>query len=401
MGISRRDFVAASAAAGVGPLALPSSPPPIRQSSTDRFDPWVEVEAAALRRNVETVGRLTGETPILAVIKNNAYGLDLVTVARVLEPLARIRGFAVVKTEAALALREAGIRKPVLHMGMASEAEGLELAERNVDLSLYTDDAADRVRRLAVRRQQAVSAHLYLDTGMGRMGMPYHRADAWIRDLAARPDLRIAGTFMAFTEEPEFDRAQLERFLALIGRLRSVGADLGLLHAASSNGVYHLPPAHLDLVRPGIAIFGAYPSRPDEERAIAVLRPAVRLKARVVRVERLREGDGVSYGRNYVADRPIWTATLPTGHTDGVPREAVNGLRVLIGGSLYPVIGAVSASHCIVELGETTTVKVGDVATFLGPDRPELEPNAVAAAAGISVYDVLMHLNPTLPRVLT
>jgi len=117
-------------------------------------------------------------------------------------------------------------------------------------------------------------------------------------------------------------------------------------------------------------------------------------------VERLRPGDSVSYGRHYVADRPVWTATLPVGHTDGYPREAVKGAKVLIGERLCPVIGAVSASHCIVELGDQATAAVGDVATFLGPDAPEIQPNPLAMATGTSVYDRLMHLNPKLPRVL-
>lgn len=400
MTLSRREFVTATAAASLAAPARPTRQQTVARTA-DRFDPWVEVDPTVLRRNVATISRLTSNTSILAVIKNNAYGLGLTTVARVLEGVPAIAGFAVVKTEAAIALHEAGITKPVLLMGMATPADTLELARRGIHLSLYTDDAARRIDRAAAELGRAVTAHLYLDTGLGRMGMPYHRALPWIRDLAGRDTLHLAGTFMAFTEEADFDQVQLRRFLQLRDATRAAGVSLGALHAASSNGVYHLPEAHLDLVRPGMAMYGGYPSRPDEERAIARLESAVRLRARVVRVERLRAGDAVSYGRNYVAERPVWTATIPAGHTDGVPREAVRGLEVLIGETLYPVIGAVSASHCIVELGDSTSVKVGDVATLLGPDRPELEPNAIAQTAGISVYDVLMHLNPSLPRVLT
>ena len=153
------------------------------------------------------------------------------------------------------------------------------------------------------------------------------------------------------------------------------------------------------MVRPGIALYGGYPSRPEVERTMSTLRPAFRLKARVVRVARLRPGDSVSYGRNYVAERDTWIATVPAGHADGYPRRAVNGARVLIGENLYPVIGAVSASHSIVEIGTDKRVDVGDTVTLVGPDRPEIMPNALAAATGVSVYDVLMHLNPELPRV--
>ena len=235
--------------------------------------------------------------------------------------------------------------------------------------------------------------------------MPYHRARDWVRELASDPRTLVRGMYMAFTES-DFDAEQLNRFDGLISDAREDAIDLGRLHAASSNGVFHLPEAHLDMVRPGIALYGSYPSRPDEERAMSELRPACRLKARVVRVARLRPGDSVSYGRSYVAERAVWTATIPAGHTDGVTRNAVDGARVLIGERTYPVIGAVSASHCIVEIGAAenvggdSPVRVGDVATLLGPDHPDVDPNELARVTETSVYDRLMHLSPSLPRVV-
>ncbi len=173
---------------------------------------------------------------------------------------------------------------------------------------------------------------------------------------------------------------------------------LGRLHAASSSGVFELPGAHLDMVRPGMALYGGYPNDPIKQRKKATLRCTVRLKARVVRVERLRAGDSVSYGRHYIAREPVWVATIPVGHTDGYPRQAVKGARILIGEKTYPVIGAVSASHTIIELGREKTVRVGDVATLMGPDAPEIDPNGISVKTGVSVYDRFMHFNPLLPR---
>jgi alanine racemase len=304
-----------------------------------------------------------------------------------------------VKTDAALRLRAAGVTKPVLLMGLFGDEDGAELVRAGVHLALTTDDAADRLERAQRASGRRARTHAYLDTGMSRMGIPYHRALPWLEDLSTR-GVTLDGTFMAFTEEQDFDPEQLRRFLDLAAAARGRGVDLGTLHAASSNGVYHLPEAHLDMVRPGIALFGAYPSYPERERALGELRPAVRLRARVVRVERLRAGDSVSYGREYVAQAPTWIATIPAGHTDGVPREAVKGQPVLIDDRLYPAIGAVSASHTIVEVGPEQTVRIGDVATLVGPDRPEIHPNAVAAATGRSVYDILMHMNSGLPKLV-
>lgn len=400
MTLSRRRFMATAAVAALSSRApiAEASAQARGQDSTTGFDPWIEVDPDALRFNVDVISRLAGGRPIMAVIKNNAYGLGLTTVASILEPLPQITGLAVVKTSAALALREAGITKPVLLMGLFGDADAAELIRRDVALSLCTEESSVRLGRAARTMGAVARAHVYLDTGMSRMGVPYHRSLPWLASLAGIRGVRLEGTFMGFTEEPEFDREQLVRFRDIAERARRAGLDLGRLHAASSNAVFNFAESHLDLVRPGIALYGAYPSDAGAEAAIAELRPAFRLQARVVRVEELREGDTVSYGRNYVARHPTWVATLPVGHADGYPRQAVNGCRVLINGRLHPVIGAVSASHTIVELGSEQTVVIGDVATLLGPDDPAIHPNSVAETSGVSVYDVLMHLNPGLPK---
>jgi alanine racemase len=365
----------------------------------DRFDPWIEVDPAALAWNVGVVSRLTAGRPIIAVIKNNAYGLGLTGAAGLLETHAAVAGFAVVKPDDALALRAAGIRKPVLLMGMAPDEQVRELVRAGVHLSLFLPDDASRLPGVA-GVASPIPVHLYVDTGMGRMGLPYHRALPWLDQLGESRAFQVDGMFTEFTEEADFDAEQLRRLLELTDAARTRGLGPGRVHAASSNGVYHLPAAHLDLVRPGIALFGGYPSRPDEERAKGELRPGVRLRCRVVRVERLRPGDSVSYGRNYIAERPTWVATLPAGHADGYPRGAVNGARILIGERTYAVIGAVSASHIVVEVGDEPTVSVGDVATLVGPDHPDVHPNEVARASSGSVYDIFMHLNPALPRIV-
>jgi alanine racemase len=400
MTISRRTFIAAAAATA---LARPARVASLSQNAADphdRFDPWLEVDPAALRENVGVISRLAGGRPILAVIKNNGYGLGLTKVAAALEPLPEIAGFAVVRTAAALALRDAGIRKPVLLMGLFADRDGAELVRREVHLALCTEDAAERVTRATTSAGKPARAHVYLDTGMSRMGVPYYRALPWLLEVTRLPNVQIEGTFTGFTEDPEFDAEQLRRFTELAAEARSRGANLGLLHAASSAAVFNFPEAHLDLVRPGISLFGAYPSNEGTEAEIAQLRPAFRLRARVVRVQRLRPGDSVSYGRNYMAEKPTWIATLPVGHADGFPRAAVNGGHVLVNGRLCPVIGAVSASHTIVQLGDEPTAAIGDVATLIGPDDPGIHPNMLAGTTGISVYDVQMHLSSELPKRL-
>jgi len=405
MAPTRRDFLstaagaaAAGALAGCGEPAGSGRPDAAAEATADRprgVDPWIEVEGASLRDNARAVTALVGGRPTLAVIKNNGYGLGTVEVARALEAESSIAGFAVVKVGAALALRQAGIAKPVLHMGATTDQEAEALVRAGVRLALFDPRDPGRLGRLSAAVGGAVPAHVYLDTGMSRLGVPSHRALPWLRELAAAP-VSVEGTFMGFTEDA-FDFEQLDRFRRLAAEARAAGIELGRLHAASSHGLFLRPDAHLDMVRPGLALYGAYPSGSNPD--LAPLTPAFRLRARVARVEQLRAGDSVSYGRTWTAERPTWTATVPVGHADGYPRRAVDGCEVLIGGGVYPVVGAVSASHTIVVLGDEPTVSVGDVATLVGPDHPAVHPNEVARRAGVSVYDVLMHLGQDLPRV--
>lgn len=377
-------------------------PPADAQFALDphRFEPWIEIHPAALLENVRVLSRLAGGRPIMAVIKNNAYGLGLLHVARVLETAPEVSGFGVVKVAEAMTLRDAGIRKPILLLALFDDPEGEALVRKDITLSLCVPDVGARVRRAIAKTGRPARGQLYIDTGMSRMGLPYHTAFPIVREIARTPQLEITGVLTELTEDREFDTDQVRRLSALAIRARAAGITTGPLHAASSHAVFNHQDTLLELVRPGISLFGAYPTDDGSERTIATLTPAFRLRARVVRVERLRAGDTVSYGRRFKAETPTWIATIPVGHADGYPRRAVNGGKVMIGGRPYPIIGAVSASHAIANLGSGTMVKVGDAVTLLGPDHEAVHPNTLAGTAGISVYDVLMHLSPSLPRMV-
>lgn len=387
MSVSRRDFLASAAAGLVLGRVGSAAASPVAAGS----EPWLEIDAAALAHNVKTIARLTGGKPVLAVAKNNAYGLGCKVAGPILDGIPEVWGIAVVRIEEALALREAGVHKPVLLMAHCEASELDELLSRNVSLTPDESMLPELVRR-APRGQASV--HLYVDTGMHRMGVPANR----IGDLVERlgPSVRIEGMFTELTEDADFDIGQAEMLRALAHGLGIRGVNVGRLHAASSHAVWHIPETHLDAVRPGLAVYGGYVS-PEAWRR-GELKAAYRLRAPIVRVARLEAGEGVSYHRRWRATVPTWVATLPVGHVDGYPSGAVNGCVVLIGERLYPVIGTVSASHTIVALGSEATVKVGDVATLVGPDHPAIHPNEVAKRAGWSEYNMFMHLNPLLER---
>lgn len=395
---SRRGFlkaaiVAPAVARGLRPLVGTAE---FAYDST--FDPWVEVYPANLRHNAGEVSRRVGGRPILAVIKNNGYGLGVVNAAKALEPAQGIDGFAVVKLHEAMTLRDAGLRKPILLMGPFDERNLMDAVSRNIMPMVYTSIRAT-LDRIAARRQKPAPLHICVDTGIGRVGVPYRDAPPLIRDLAATRSVQVRGTMMTFTEDEEFDKEQLHRFQELCGKLETLGIRLGRKHAASSFGLFQRPDAFLDMVRPGMALYGIYSEPSFRSLGVMDLQPAVSLKARVVYVKQLKAGDSAGYNRAYIAKRDVWIATIPVGHADGLPRAAANRARIRIGDTLYPIVASVSASHCIVEIGAEPRVSIGDVATVFDFGKGS-RPEDFGGACSTSVYDLTMHLNPLLPRKL-
>ena len=404
--MNRREFLASASALGAAAQLAQTPTGRLRTPDANSFDPWVEILADAIRNNVRELHRYSG-CRLLAVIKNNANGIGLRSIGPILDPMEEVYGLAVARVDEALALREVGVRKPIVLMAHASRDEAELLVREGVTLSPFHEDARVELERLAERVGHPVPVHLYIDTGMNRVGMPYRRALPWIEGLSESRAVRIEGTYTMFSgatrDGESFDEEHLARFLTLVDEARTRGIELGLLHGAPSRQVTSLPASHrLDLIRPGGAIYGLESYRTDPDgREIMDIQPVFRLRARVVRVERLETGDGVSFGHRYVAKRPTWIAALPVGHTDGYPRTAAGKVAVMIGERLYPVIGIVSSNHTIVDVGEQKTVEVGDVATLIGPDAPEIRPKAVAVSTGLDRdYWIMTKLNALLYRTV-
>ena len=403
--ISRRSFVATATAVALGAGGVGR-----RGASVDArgaeiaprvnpagFDPWLEVDRTALAHNVRAVTRLAGGRSVIAVVKNNAYGLGLETAGPILDSLAEVSHVAVVRSDEALALRKAGARKPILLMGPAAEDELAELTRLDVVQSPYRDADPALLSRVAQQTGRPVRVHLYLDTGMHRMGLPVAQALQWLDALSRSRGVHIDGAFTELTEDADFDRRQAAQLRELQAAASERGITIPLLHAASSDAIMHqTTETFLDTVRPGLALYGGYVSERAMQRG--ELRTAYRLKVRVIRVDHLAAGEGVSYHRRYVAERPVWTATLGVGHVDGYPSGAVNGCEVLANGRLFRVIGTVSASHTIILLGDDQHLDVGDEVTLVGPDHPAIHPNEVAKRAGWSEYNMFMHLSPKLAK---
>jgi alanine racemase len=394
--VKRRTFLAAPLVTLLPGIARTAQAP--RTSGQSTFDPWIEVHTDHLRRNAAEVARLT-KRPVLAVITNNGYGLGVTSSAKALESSAAAHGFAVVKLQEALDLRDQGIKKPILLMAPFDNADLQTAVARDITPMVYTP-IGDVLDREAARLGRPIPVHVCVDTGIGRVGVPHAQAAALIRDLASRKGVTIAGTMMTFTEDLAFDREQRQRFASLTGELKAAGITLGHLHAASTYTLFqHGEEAYFDMVRVGMALLGIYPDVAFKSMRRLELRPAVGMRVRVAYVKQLAAGASAGYERAYIAKKDTWIATLPVGHADGWPRVAAKGGRVRINGRQYPIIASVSASHTLVEIGDMPAVKAGDVATLFDWEDGS-RPEDVAAATGASVYDLTMHLNPLLPRLV-
>ncbi len=387
---------------------MPESAPgtAVRAPDDRTADPWVEVISGAIVNNVRELRRHSG-LPLLAVVKNNANGIGMRQVGPILDAMSEVSMLAVVRVDEALALRECGVEKPILMMAHVAGSEAELLVRAGVRLTPFHDDALEWLEPIAASTGQAVPVHLFVDTGMNRIGMPHGRAVAWIRRLAESTAIDIEGTYTMFSgarhDGGRFDVEHLRRFDAVVKECRDLGIDLGHLHGAPSTQVVDLPESRsLDMIRPGGAIYGLDAHRTDADGALIMdLHPVFRLRARVTRVELLMPGEGVSFEHRYRAVEPTWIATVPIGHTDGYPSNAAGKTVALVEQRLYPLIGAVSSNHTILELGGETTIKVGDVATLIGPDRDEIAPIEVARRSGIERdYWTMTRLNSLLHRVV-
>jgi alanine racemase len=396
----RREFLKLAGAVSLGATVVGSANPSRADWATDggtAADSWLEIDLNNMAWNLAQIRRRAGNRPVMAVIKANAYGHGLVETGKFLEKQ-KIEFLAVGKFHEAQQLRESGVKTPILNLGSFTAREAEAIVRRDISQSVYTDDfmlLAEAARKL----KRPAKAHLKIDTGLGRVGVPYYQALPFIEKIAASGIL-IEGIFTPFTEDDEFDKIQLERFLEICGAAKQRGIAVGRRHAASSAGLIAFPPSHLDMVRPGIALYGQYPSTKEYQARRIDLRPAMALKTRVMYLKTLRPGDAVSYHRAFVAKDATQVATLPIGYSDGYPPQAAGKAEVLAQGRRWPTIALVTSNHTTINVTGAEGMKIGDEAVLFGKQgETEISAEELATWAGTSVYKILIGMNPLLPRI--
>lgn len=391
------------------PLAIPSLYPKkkvpasflLRQKTPDlekpALDAWIELNLENMAWNLDKIRRQV-QVPVMAVIKANGYGHGVVEVGSFLDE-AGIDALMVCRLSEAIRLREAGVKCPILNFGPLFPENADILAGYDISQSIFTDQAEDLSQR-AQNLGAKIKVHIHIDTGMGRMGIPYYEAFPYIVNTSAQDGLRIEGISTTLTEDPEFDKDQMERFLDLCRQAEEKGIRLGFKHACSSAGIFSGKSFYLDMIRPGIVLYGYYPNRKTQQEDLFSLRPVLQLKSRVAAAKILRPGDSVSYHRAYKATKKEKIAVIPVGYSDGYPFQVVGKGFVLIRGQRFPIIGDITANHLEVRLPYDSPISIGEEVVLIGSQgRERIHADEAAGWAGISTYKLLLRLSPLLARL--
>lgn len=359
-----------------------------------------EIDLSALEHNLRVVRDLAGDAEIMAVVKAEGYGHGLTAVAREFERLGA-DWLGVSFLEEGVALRQAGLKLPILVMGGVVD-EQIELyLEHRLAVTVSSIWKARQVDAAARTLGRRAEVHLKVDTGMGRIGQHWETADLLFREAVALPGLHIIGLYTHFAsaedEDGAFTHIQLERFHQVIAAARSVGLNPFLIHAANSGALMqHLPQARFTMVRPGLILYGWAPAYHLEGRFN--LKPAMRLRTQAVFVKRPAAGATVGYGSTWTSPGGRWLATLPIGYGDGFPRRAGNKAKTLFRGRLCPIVGRVSMDQIVIDAGDDAYL--GDEAVLFGTMGERfLSIWDLCRSVDAVPYEILCGLTSRVPRV--
>ena len=344
------------------------------------------------------------DTKMIAVVKANAYGHGAVQIAHLIQNYDYIWGFATATAEEALALRKAGVMKPILILGIVFDEYYPELVRNHIRPAVCEYEEARKLSAEAVSQGETVHIHIALDTGMTRIGFAdIPESVEEIRKIAALPNLEIEGMFTHFARADEYDRSpamvQLERYREFSGRVAEAGVEIPLHHCSNSAGIIRVPEANLSIVRAGITIYGIYPSA-QVETDIVRLAPVMELKSHVTYVKDVEPGTAISYGGTFIADRKLRVATVPVGYADGYPRQLSNKGWVLIHGQKASILGRICMDQFMVDVTDIPDVCKGDEVTLIGRDGDEfISMDEMGELSGRFSYEFACDISTRVPRI--
>lgn len=387
-------------------------------SFTERIDSYkrvcARVDLDAILDNMRNMKEgICPETKMLGVIKTDGYGHGSIPIAKCLEPLDYIHGYAVATPEEAYILRENGIRKPILILGYTFPYAYGRMAREEIRVTVFCEEMLKELvgaaRDCYRETGKSMKVHLKVDTGMGRIGITPDEDGlkfvAKLLEYTKDGSLEIEGIFTHFARADEADKTEAKRQLRMFTDFilllqERLGLEIPLKHCSNSAAILELPEANLDVVRAGIALYGLHPSG-EVPGGETYLRPALSLYSHVVYVKTLHAGQSVSYGGTFTAPRNMKIATIPVGYGDGYPRSLSGGKGyVLIHGKKATVLGRICMDQFMVDVSHIPETEPGDLVTLIGENGGErITAEMLGGLSGRFNYELMCDLGKRVPRV--
>ena len=360
---------------------------------------WIEVDLRALRDNLKVVKRYLGpRVKIVATIKQSAYGHGLLPVAGELGRQG-VDFFGLGSVEEAIALRENNFDGSLLILSAVLDEFVSYFIRYNITPTVVDLGFAHKLDKAAKRAGKIVPIHIKIDTGMGRLGIHYNRADAFIKKLTTFKNLSLEGIYTHFPvadSDKKFTTNQIDIFNSFIKKLAKEKIFFKYCHCANSIGILKYPNAYFNMVRPGLILYGIKPAKGFNLSVRSVLS----LKSKVIFVKKINKGMSVSYGRNYIAKGQRNIATVAIGYADGYPWALSGKSKVIIKNNLFNLAGRVCMDHIMVDLGSRVDIKTGTEVTLIGKSKTKnLTAESLAKTAGTIAYEIVSRLSLQIPRI--
>jgi alanine racemase len=346
--------------------------------------------------NLNVIGKIVGPGPAICVpVKADAYGHGAIPIARAALS-AGAKYLAVATVDEGAELRAAGIEAPILLLSLPLGEELPQVVACSLSPLIGDRDFVDQAAKAAGRAGKKLQVHLKIDTGMGRVGCRPEDAADMAAYIAGLPSLEYRGTAthlaVSDSDKPEdraYTKQQLGLFRDAVADIRARGLDPGIVHAANSGAIAFHPDSYLDMVRPGIVLYGYGP--------VPEVKPVMELVTNIVFTKRVKQGESVSYGRTWIAPRDTTVATVPVGYGDGLPRRLSGNFSVLIRDAFYPLAGRICMDQCMIDLGPDASVQRGEEVVIFGGKA--LNAADIAERLGTIPYEITCDINKRVPRV--
>ena len=366
----------------------------------DQRPTYAEIDLNALRHNLVIIREFVAPSKVMASIKANGYGHGLERIALCLQE-SGIDSLGVAYIEEAIALRKCGVTIPILVFGGLLKDQ-LELyIKHDIDVTASSASKLEHIDAIADRLGQRARVHLKIDTGLERIGVHHYSSESFFDAALKVTHCDVVGIYSHFADaditNPELAKLQLERFLSALRYYEERSPSPFLRHIANSAGIMTLKESHLDMVRPGLSLYGVYPGSGYE--SVLSIKPVLSLKSQVVYFKVVKRGAGVSYGHTWHAPEDVRVVTVPLGYGDGYLRALSNKGSAIIRGKRYPVVGRVCMDQLMVNIGQGEAYN-GDEVTFIGQSGNErISVEDLASAVDTTPHEILVLLNQRIPRI--